>query len=59
MYIAKDLEKIKKNTKIPRVTDEGCNSQKQLPGPVEKKRRRRRKLLDPRSKALASYRPLL
>ena len=29
---------IKKKTKIPRVTDEGWHSQKQLSGPVEKKK---------------------
>ena len=33
--LLKDLE----DKKIPRVTDEGWNSQKQLSGPVEKKKR--------------------
>ena len=47
---AKDSQKIKKKTKIPRVTDEGWNSQKQLSSPVEKKRSRRRKLLYPHPK---------
>ena len=31
--------KIKKKTKTPRITDEGWNSQKQLSGPVEKKKK--------------------
>ena len=31
-------QKIKKKTKVPRFTDEGWNSQKQLSGPVEKRR---------------------
>ena len=31
-----ESQNIKKETKIPRVTDEGWNSQKQLSGPVEK-----------------------
>ena len=30
------IKKIKKKTKIPRITDEWWNSQKQLSGPVEK-----------------------
>ena len=54
------LQKITKKTKIPRVTDEGRNSQKQLSGPVEKKRRRRRELLYPYPKlvlGLVHYRP--
>ena len=34
----KDLQKMNK-TKIPRVTDEGCNSQKQLSGLVEQKKK--------------------
>ena len=54
---AKDSQKIKKKTKIPRVTKEGWNSQKQLSGPVEK-RGRRRKLLYPHPKlslALVPY----
>ena len=36
---AKDSQKIKikKKTKTPRITDEGCNSQKRLSDPVEKK----------------------
>ena len=56
---AKDSQKIKK-TKILRVADEGWNFQKQLSGPVEKKRRRRRKLLylHPKlSLGLVPYRP--
>ena len=32
---AKDSQKDQKNTKTPRVTDEGWISQKQLSGPVE------------------------
>ena len=36
---AKDSQKIKKKTKIPRVTNEGWNSQKQLSGPVEQKKK--------------------
>ena len=32
---------IKKKIKIPRVTDEGGNSQKHLSGPVEEKKERR------------------
>ena len=60
---AKDSHKIKKikKTKIPRITDEGWNSQKQLSGPVEKKRSRRRKVLYPHPKlslGLVLYRPL-
>ena len=54
-------EKIKKKTKISRVNDEGWNSQKQLSGPVEKNRSRRRKLLYPHPKlslGLVPYRPL-
>ena len=35
---AKDSQKIKKNTNIPRITDEGWNSKKHLTGPVEKKK---------------------
>ena len=34
-----DSQKIKKRTKIPRVTDKGVNSQKQLSGPVEQKKK--------------------
>ena len=37
--------KIKKETKIPRVTDEGWNSQKQLSGPVEQKKIEKKRLL--------------
>ena len=33
----KDSQKIKKWTKISRVTDEGWNSQKELSGPVKKR----------------------
>ena len=33
-------------TKIPRVTDEGWNSQKQLSGPVEQKKKEKKKLQD-------------
>ena len=61
-YIAKDSPKIKKKTKIPRVTDEGWNSQKQLPSPVEKKRNKGRKILDPHSKlslGVVLYKPTL
>ena len=36
----KDSQTIKKKAKIPRVIDEGWNSQKQLSGPVEKRNRR-------------------
>ena len=50
---AKDLQKIKKKTKIPRVIDEGWNSQKQPSGQVEKKRRR--KLLYPPSITLTRF----
>ena len=43
MYLlgAKDSQniKIKKKEKIPRVSDEGWNSQKQLSGPVEQKKK--------------------
>ena len=56
----KDSQKIKKWTKIPRVNDEGWNSQKQLSGPVKKKRSRRRKFLYPHPKlslGLVLYRP--
>ena len=55
---AKDSQKIKK-TKILRVADEGWNFQKQLSGPVEKKRRRRKLLyLHPKlSLGLVPYRP--
>ena len=42
------IQKIKKKTKIPRVTDDEWNFQKQLSGPMEKKRRR--KLLYPHPK---------
>ena len=41
---------VNKKTKFPKVTDEGWNSQKQLSDPVEKKRKRRRKLLYPHPK---------
>ena len=41
---------IKKKTKIPWVTDERWNSEKQLSGPVEKITSRRRKLLYPHPK---------
>ena len=39
--VYKDSQKLKinKKTKIPMVTDEGRNSQKQLSGPVEKKKK--------------------
>ena len=53
---------IKKKTRLLRLTDEGWNFRKQLPGPVEKKRRRRRKLLYPLPKlslGLLPHRPLL
>ena len=36
-----ELQSINKKTKIPRVTDEGWNIQKQLSGPVKEKRGRR------------------
>ena len=41
MYNMKDSQNIKKKTKtkIPRITDEGWNSQKQLSDPVEKKKK--------------------
>ena len=54
MYVytyAKDSQKIKikKETKTPRITDEGWNSQKRLSDPVEKKmkegKRRKKRLL--------------
>ena len=51
-----------RKTKILRVTDKGWNSQKELSGPVEKKKSRRRKLLYPHPKlslGLVPYRPLL
>ena len=51
---AKATQKIKK-IKIPRVTDEGWNSQKELSGPVEKKRKE--KTLVSSSKALTRFRP--
>ena len=35
--MARDSQKIKKNTKTPRITEEGWNSQKQLSDPVKKK----------------------
>ena len=39
--VYKDSQKLKinKKTKIPRITDEGWNSQKQLSGPMEKKKK--------------------
>ena len=43
-------DKIKKKIKIPRVTDEGWNSQKQLSGPVKKKKSKGRNLLYPHPK---------
>ena len=57
---AKDSQIIKKKAKIPRVTDERWNSEKQLSGPVEKKRSGSRKLLYPHPKlslALVPYKP--
>ena len=56
---AKDSQKINKKTKTTKIT-EGWNSQKQLSGPVEKKRRKRRTLLYPHpnlSLGLVPYRP--
>ena len=54
-----DSQKIDKKTRILRVTDEGWNSQKQLSGPVEKKRNRRKLLHVSSFKGLVPYRPLL
>ena len=48
VYHAKDSQKIKIKTKTTRITDEGWNSQKQLSGPVDKmkeRKRRKKKLL--------------
>ena len=45
VYIAKDSEK-NKIKKIPRVTDEGWNSQKPLSVPVEKKKKEKNSLQD-------------
>ena len=47
----KDSQKIKKKTKIPRVTNEGWNSQKQLCGPVEQKKKEK----TPVSKAITRF----
>ena len=44
-YITQDSQTMKKKTKIPRVTDEGWNSQKQLSGPVEKKKKKEKTLV--------------
>ena len=52
--------KIKKNTKTPRITDEGGNSQKQLSGPVEKNMKERVESLalqEPLSTTHAAYNP--
>ena len=47
--------KIKKKTKIPRVTDEGWNSQKQLSGPVEQKKKEKKKKEITLSRGLVPY----
>ena len=60
----KDSQKtrIKKKTKTPRITDEGWNSQKQLPDPVDKKmkkeKRRKKRLLYLHSKLSLGLVPL-
>ena len=54
---AKDSQKIKKKTNTSGVNDEGWNSQKQLSGPVEqeKKRRKKRKTPEFSSKTLSRF----
>ena len=37
----KDSQKSKRKTKTPRITDKGWNSQKELSGPVEKKKKKK------------------
>ena len=49
----KNSQRIKKKTKIPRVTDEGWNSQKQLSGPVEQKKKEKTPVFS--FKALARF----
>ena len=40
------IHKKARSRKIPRVTDEGWNSQKQLSGPVEQKKKEKKRLQD-------------
>ena len=51
--MSQGLTKTKKKTKIPSVTDEGWNSQKELSGPAEKKKKE--KTLISSSKALTRF----